>query len=90
MGEEGIVHLIFVFYLAMPSKKSSHNQSAADVKRPSSPLFKEGSDPLDTVVSMLEKRARNLSKRKVIGRNKRGERKRDQVNNLVFIQMGWF
>ena len=38
----------------------------------------------------LSKRNSSLSKRKVIGRNKRGERKRDQVNNLVFIQMGWF
>lgn len=53
----------------MPSKKSSHGGS--DHKegkggvRPSSPLFKEGGDPIETVISIVEKKARNLSKRKV-------------------------
>ncbi len=54
----------------MPSKKSSHTHGAdkdgKSSQRPSSPLFKEGCDPLDTVVSIVEKRARNLSKRKVL------------------------
>ena len=55
----------------MPSKKSTQSHGAdkenrgAGSQRPSSPLFKEGVDPLETVVSIVEKRARNLSKRKV-------------------------
>ena len=51
----------------MPSKKVSQNHGVAEKgsQRPSSPLFKEDGDPIETVISVVEKKGRNLSKRKV-------------------------
>lgn len=55
----------------MPSKKGEKPRVAGGSEkenkgpRPSSPLMPEGKDPLESIISIVEKRVRNLEKRKV-------------------------
>lgn len=55
----------------MPSKKGEKVRVAGGSEkenkgpRPSSPLMPEGKDPLESIINIVEKRARNLEKRKV-------------------------
>ena len=63
----------FLISKIMPSKKGVQVQGTDKEnkgnQRPPSPLLKDGADPFEVVVSMMDKRARNLTKRKV--RNRR-------------------
>ena len=55
----------------MPSKKGEKLRIAGGSEkenkgqRPNSPLMPEGKDPLESIINIVEKRARNLEKRKV-------------------------